>query len=126
MNRDRRAFLAAGAAVALLGVARVARAESRIIDVVIEARKVVGDNVARVTEGDAVTLRWSTDEAVSVHLHGYDVKLSIAPDAPTEMNFEAFAAGRFPVTSHGFGGHGDDHHGGDEEVVLLYLEVHPR
>lgn len=122
MNQDRRAFLAAGAAVALLGAARVARAENKIIDVVIEARKVVGDDVARVTEGDAVTLRWSTDEAVSVHLHGYDLKLSIAPDAPAEMTFEAFAAGRFPVTSHGFGGHGHD----DEEVVLLYLEVHPR
>lgn len=121
MNRDRRAFLAAGAAVALLG-ASAARAENKIIDVVIEARKVVGDNVARVAQGDAVTLRWSTDEAVSVHLHGYDLKLSIAPDAPTEMTFEAFAAGRFPVTSHGFGGHGHD----DEEVVLLYLEVHPR
>lgn len=122
MNRDRRAFLTAGAAVALLGAARVARAENKIIDVVIEARKVVGDDVARVTEGDAVTLRWSTDEAVSVHLHGYDLKLSIAPGTPTEMTFEAFAAGRFPVTSHGFGGHGHD----DEEVVLLYLEVHPR
>ncbi len=121
MNRDRRAFLAAGAAVALLGAARAARAENKIIDVVIEARKVVGDNVARVAEGDAVTLRWSTDEAVTVHLHGYDMKLSIAPDAPAEMTFEAFAAGRFPVTSHGFGGH----HGDDEEVVLLYLEVHP-
>ena len=120
MNRDRRAFLAAGAAVALLG-ASAARADTKIIDVVIEARKVVGDDVARVTEGDAVTLRWSTDEAVSVHLHGYDLELAISPDAPIEMNFEAFAAGRFPVTSHGFGGHH-----GDEETVLLYLEVHPR
>ncbi len=123
MNQDRRAFLAAGAAaVALLGAARVARAESLTIDVVIEARKVLGDNVARVAQGDAVTLRWSTDEAVSVHLHGYDLKLSIAPGTPAEMNLEAFAAGRFPVTSHGFGDHGHD----DEEVVLLYLEVHPR
>ena len=123
MNQDRRAFLAAGAAaVALLGAARVARAESLTIDVVIEARKVLGDNVARVAQGDAVRLRWSTDEAVSVHLHGYDLKLSIAPGTPAEMNLEAFAAGRFPVTSHGFGDHGHD----DEEVVLLYLEVHPR
>ncbi len=123
MNRDRRAFLAAGVgAVALLGAPRGARAESLTIDVVIEARKVLGDNVARVAQGDAVRLRWFTDEAVSVHLHGYDMKLSVAPDAPAEMNFEAFATGRFPVTSHGFGGHGHD----DEEVVLLYLEVHPR
>jgi hypothetical protein len=123
MNRDRRAFLTAGAsALALLGAARGARAENLTIDVVIKGRKVVGDDVARVTEGDAVTLRWSTDEAVSVHLHGYDLELSIAPDAPAEMTLEAFATGRFPVTSHGFGGHGHD----DEEVVLLYLEVHPR
>ena len=124
MNQDRRAFLAAGAgaaALALLGP-RAARADGAVIDVIIKERKVLGDNVARVTQGDAVTLRWSTDEAVSVHLHGYDLKLSIAPGTPAEMNLEAFAAGRFPVTSHGFGDHGHD----DEEVVLLYLEVHPR
>ena len=123
MNQDRRRFLGtAAAALALLGVAPGAGAESLTIDVVIAGRQVVGDNVARVTQGDAVTLRWTTDEAVSVHLHGYDMELAIAPDAPAEMSLEAFATGRFPVTSHGFGGH----HGGDEETVLLYLEVHPR
>ena len=121
MNQDRRKFLGTAAALALLG-ASAARAEGTAIDVVIKERKVVGDNVARVTQGDAVTLRWSTDEAVSVHLHGYDMELSIAPDAPAEMSLEAFATGRFPITSHGFGGHGHD----DEESVLLYLEVHPR
>lgn len=72
----------------------------------------------RVTEGDRVELRWTTDEAVELHLHGYDIRLDLKPGAPRTMTFEAHAAGRFPVGIHGSGGHG---HG-----ALLYLEVHPR
>lgn len=72
----------------------------------------------RVTEGDRVELRWTTDEAVELHLHGYDIRLDLKPGAPRTMTFEAHAAGRFPVGIHGSGGHG---HG-----ALIYLEVHPR
>ncbi len=72
----------------------------------------------RVTEGDRVELRWTTDEAVELHLHGYDIRLELNPGAPGTMTFEAHAAGRFPVGIHGSSGHG---HG-----ALLYLEVHPR
>lgn len=72
----------------------------------------------RVTEGDLVELRWTTDEAVELHLHGDDIRLNLNPGAPGTMTFEAHAAGRFPVGIHGSGGHG---HG-----ALLYLKVHPR
>lgn len=72
----------------------------------------------RVTEGDRVELRWVADEAVELHLHGYDIRLHLKPGVPGTMTFEAHAAGRFPVGIHGSSGHG---HG-----ALLYLEVHPR
>ncbi len=77
------------------------------------------DNVIEVKIGDKVRLLWTTDAMTTVHLHGYDIEKSLSPDAPTTMSFDAFATGRFPVTSHGDGA---SHH----EEALLYLEVRPR
>ena len=54
------------------------------------------------------------------YLHGYDVELHVRPDEPAVMVIEAYATGRFPITSHGWGKGG---HGHDE---LTYLEVYPR
>jgi FtsP/CotA-like multicopper oxidase with cupredoxin domain len=70
----------------------------------------------RVKEGDRVELLWTTDEAVELHLHGYEIRLDVTPGRPGTMSFEAHAAGRFPVGVHGSGGHGN----------IFYLEVHPR
>lgn len=93
----------------------------RVIDLRIESRKVVAPMAAiRLTEGDTVELRWTSDEPVELHLHGYDLKIQVRPDAPAAMVIEASATGRFPITSHGWGagGHGHD--------ALTYLEVYPR
>ena len=77
-------------------------------------------NVIRVTQGDDVELVWSSDEPVELHLHGYDIALEITADEPGTMSFNARATGRYPVTSHGFGGeHGHGHQ------TLLYVEVYP-
>jgi len=93
----------------------------QVIEARIEKRKVVAPTGAiRVTEGDVVELRWTSDEAVELHLHGYDVELQVRPGEPATMVIEAHATGRFPITSHGWGagGHGHD--------ALTYLEVYPR
>ncbi len=115
--------LAAGAVLlSLLVQAAAVQAESRrVIEVRIEGRTVVAPREAiRITKGDVVELRWTSDEPVEVHLHGYDLKLEVRPGAPAAMVIEAYATGRFPITSHGWGagGHGHD--------ALTYLEVHPR
>jgi hypothetical protein len=62
----------------------------------------------RITEGDVVELRWTSDEAVDLHLHGYDVELHVGPDESAVPVIEAHATGRFPIISHGSGegGHG--------------------
>lgn len=98
-----------------------ASADAVRIDVQIEHRKVVGDPVIRLTEEQKVSIVWTTDEAAELHIHGYDIKIDISPDAPAEISFTAFATGRFAVTSHGFGG---DHGHGHE--TLLYIEVYPK
>jgi len=72
----------------------------------------------RVTQGQQVELVWTSDESGTLHLHGYDIEFEVGPEAPAEYSFEAHATGRFPITSHGFGGeHGHE--------ALLYLEVYP-
>lgn len=99
----------------------LAQPSIKVIDVRIEQRKVVQpQNAVRLVKGDAVTLRWQTDEKVTLHMHGYDLKLDVEPGRLAEMHFDAAVSGRFPVTSHGFGsGHGHGH------AALLYVEVYP-
>ena len=125
--RDRRPVvvrLVAGLLL-LICVAGGAHAEGTTVtlDLAIAHRAVVGDQVVRVTEGDHVILRWTTDEPAEVHLHGYDLPARLAPGETTAIEFDANATGRFPVTVHRFG---DEHAGEHDEAALLYVEVHPR
>ena len=91
-----------------------------IFEVQIENRKVVGDQLIRVTQGQIIEMTWITDEETQVHIHGYEIHIPTSPDAPAKITFEAHATGRFPVTSHGYGNeYGKMHH------MLLYFEVHP-
>ncbi len=87
----------------------------------IENRKVVGDQLIRVTQGQIVEMVWTADEETQVHIHGYEIHIPLSPDTPTEVTFEAHATGRYPVTSHGFG---DEY--GKMHQMLLYFEVYPK
>lgn len=91
------------------------------IELVISEREVqIQDKTIRLTMGESVEMVWSSDEAGELHLHGYDINFEVSPDAPTIVTFTAHATGRFPVTSHGFGG--ETTHG---HKALLYIEVYP-
>jgi len=91
----------------------------------IEKRKLAsGTNPLRVRQGERVTLAWLSDEAATLHLHGYNVELVLEPGAPATMAVHAYAAGRFPLTAHRFSGK-PAHGSGQKERALLYLEVHP-
>ena len=99
----------------------IASGGTQRIELAIQNRSLgIKDNTLRVTEGNTIELVWTTDEAVELHLHGYDIELNVPETEPAVMTFEAHATGRFPITSHGFG---SDDHG---PQTLLYLEVHPR
>jgi FtsP/CotA-like multicopper oxidase with cupredoxin domain len=71
----------------------------------------------RVKKGDKVELRWTSDRRIALHLHGYDIEVTVTPEAPAVMSFQARIAGRYPVSEHG--------HGSRHERPLLYLEVLP-
>ena len=78
----------------------------------------------RVNEGDVVKLRWTSDQALILHLHGYDIEKRIAAGAVTEFAFTAYATGRFPIHVHAqgtaIGGHAH------EDAPLAIIEVYPR
>ena len=106
-------------ALALVLAAGAARAEPMVVDLPIRDGALPEDRrVIRVQEGDEVTLRWSSDQPLTVHLHGYDLEQPLSPSRVEEMHFVAEATGRFPVEVHGSGEHAHQ--------VLGYLEVHPR
>ncbi len=107
--------LAAGTLPALPGRAD----HTRTFDIAIKDGQVVGRRSARVSKGDAVVLRWTSDRRLELHLHGYDVKATVSPGAPAEMRVQARATGRFPVEVHGPGGSGRGHQ------TIFHLEVYP-
>ena len=74
--------------------------------------------VLRATEGERVELRWSADERLVLHLHGYDIETRVAPGKSAVTAFAARLTGRFPVEIHGEAGH--------RHSTLLHVEIHPR
>jgi len=94
--------------------------DMRKIEIRIENRQALGDKVIRITQDQRVELLWITDEAAELHIHGYDIRFAISPDAPAQVAFTAHATGRYAVTSHGFGSEHDHGH-----ETLIYIEVYP-
>ena len=94
-------------------------AETRVVDLTIRTGTLAADErVIRVSQGDTVTLRWTSDRVLTLHLHGYDIEQRMTVGTPAEMRFVARATGRFAIEVHaGPGG---------REATLGYLEVHPR
>ena len=78
----------------------------------------------RVMQGDVVKLRWTTDQPVVVHLHGYDIDQRISVGGVTELAFTAFATGRFPVHIHAPGERAAAR--AHEDAPLVVVEVYPR
>ena len=112
----RRLFLLALAAAPLLGAA--AEPSSKPFELAIANGRVSpAQGTVRVKKGDKVELRWTSDRRIALHLHGYDIEMTVAPGTPAVMSFQARITGRFPVSVHG--------QGSRHERPLLYLEVHP-
>ncbi len=105
--------------------ATFARAEeAALFEVIIENRRIAGGvETLRVTEGSTVDLLWRSDEAVQLHLHGYEIVVDVPADGRARMAFTAAVTGRFPISHHGFGEKSGQEH---SHRPLLYLEVHPQ
>ena len=110
--------------VVWLGSLSASEAKDQSFTLAIQNRKVTGDvHTIRVQQGDRVMIHWTTDETVTIHLHGYDIEQVVQPGTPAVFDFKAYATGRFPVVAHGFGAHG--HGQSHRETPLVYVEVRP-
>jgi hypothetical protein len=78
----------------------------------------------RINEGDLVRLRWTSDQPLVLHLHGYDIEKRITAGAVTELVFTAYATGRFPIHIHEQGASAGGH--AHEDLPLATIEVYPR
>jgi len=129
IGRRASSVLRGRAAIVLLGFVLLCGAsEVREFEISIRDRRVEGSaSTIRVKRGETVLLRWRTDEAVSLHIHGYDVRANLSAASPNSIRIEAKVAGRFPITAHEFGAvvDQDARPNRHREVTLLYLEVLP-
>lgn len=73
------------------------------------------DRTLSATRGEVVSIVVRADEAVTLHLHGYDRELEVPAGGEATLRLEADLAGRFPVESHA--AHGHD--------TIFYLEIQP-
>ena len=121
-------FQVAGAAEQAAAGAQSEPPPARVFELRVEKRRLSGGvRTLRVFKGERIELRWTSDEATTLHLHGYDIEAAIVPGTPAIMSFEAYATGRFPLAAHGFGKReGSPGAATQQEATLLYLEVHPR
>jgi hypothetical protein len=117
--RKRKACIIAAVLAAFQLVAQEGAAETRAFELAVRDGKLPAEQrVIRVRQGDDVTLRWTTDKSLTIHLHGYDIEMPLAPAAAVSMRFTARASGRFPVEIHA--------HSRGGLRVLAHVEVHPR
>jgi len=108
----------------MIGSAMIVQAAEVAFDLKIEKGQVAKNmRTIRVKQGDAVTLRWSSDRPIVLHLHGYDIEKKVEPGAVTEMAFLARATGRFSVEEHKTDAKGGHSHG---EAALVRIDVLPR
>jgi FtsP/CotA-like multicopper oxidase with cupredoxin domain len=78
----------------------------------------------RVKQGDVVTLRWTVNRPLLLHLHGYDIQWRAQPGTVGSVTFTARLTGRFPIHAHAMATGADDH--AHEDSPLAYVEVYPR
>jgi hypothetical protein len=71
------------AVIALSAALALAQAPLRSYEIHIAERSVPAQQrVLRAAEGERVELRWSADEPLVLHLHGYDIETRVAPGKP--------------------------------------------
>jgi hypothetical protein len=72
----------------------------------------------RIRQGDTLVLELRSDAPMDLHLHGYDLMLSLQPGMPGRLQLQAQVPGRFPLSAHRKGHH--------HAPALLYVEVAPK
>ena len=73
----------------------------QVFELIVSKGKLVsGPSVIQVREGDDVQLQITSDSADELHMHGYDLHLSLKPNTPATLAFKAEHSGRFDFELH--------------------------
>ena len=111
------------------------------IDLSIENRTINFDSsIIKVKHQDTGILNIVSDERGVLHIHGYDLKVDVMPRGESLLTIPWHATGKFPIAFHAAGqndknnkeGHdahqeeGHAAHSESEEIILGWVEVHPR
>ncbi len=79
-----------------------------------QGRLVSGPEIIKLTEGDKLTLRVTSDTGDEMHLHGYNLHLDLTAGQTGELSFTANRSGRFEYELH------------HAHTALGVIEVYPR
>ncbi|MGE0705166.1 MAG: hypothetical protein AB7F99_05985 [Vicinamibacterales bacterium] len=98
-------------------------APPRIVELIITNGTLYGTDIAPATpagvisveQNQAATLRFVTDDEVTIHLHGYEIYANVVPGAASDLKFDARATGRFVLEAHGLGD--------QQDTTIAYVEV---
>lgn len=92
----------------------------KVFELRIEGGKVAENmRLIRIDHDDSVVLRWTSNQPIDLHLHGYEIEIKVVPGTVAEIAFKAFATGRYPILVHV---DGKDAH----DAPLVSIEIYPR
>jgi|KBSMisStaDraftv2_1062788.scaffolds.fasta_scaffold05138_4 FtsP/CotA-like multicopper oxidase with cupredoxin domain len=75
--------------------------EERVFNLVVRGGKLSsGPQALRVRQGDQVRLSIDSDAPDELHVHGYDLKLTLKGGEPATLEFAAARSGRFELELH--------------------------
>lgn len=110
--------------LALLAPWAAAAAEPAAIDLKLIGGRPEGSvRTVKLVRGDVVALRVHSDQAATIHVHGYEIETRVAAGTSATIVITAALVGRFPVTNHAPGARDGKR---THETPLLYIEVHPK
>ncbi len=113
---------AIAAIILLIAISAAGCGEDREPQDVAFAMNLVGGELAgdestlTVNQGDTITLNWTSDMPLLVHLHGYNIETQLESGVAAPMSFLADATGRYDIAIHAADVH---------ERVIATLEVRP-
>lgn len=73
------------------------------------------DRTLAATAGETISIRVRSDQAVTLHLHGYGRELRVPANGAATLRLDTAIPGRFPIELHGDHGRG----------TILYFEIQP-
>ncbi len=69
--------------------------QGTVVDITVASGDVTGGGRKKISLGDTVTLRVTSDVADEIHLHGYDIMVDVAAGETADLTFDATIPGVF-------------------------------